>query len=160
MLKEVVSAPLELRASDALDYLAVQGVARAVEHHDALEYWKSTPYVLNFLDDGYKLKSALRETLETGDGRMTIARALSVSPTATLRWEDVHGYREVEPGNPRMRALVRDFLDAGAHKLLWIPPSMPYYAPRRRLRRLRGRPVSPSGWCSRHGGSCRAPSPA
>jgi hypothetical protein len=128
MLKEVAATPLELRASDALDYVAVQGVARAVEQHDALDYWKSTPYVLNFLDDSYKLKSELRQRLETADGRSQIARALSVSPTATLRWEDVHAYREVEPGNPRMRALVRDFLDAGAHRLLWIPPSMPYYA--------------------------------
>ena len=80
MLKEVPAAPLELRASDALDYLAVQNVARAVEHHDAIDYWKSTPYVLNFLDEGYKLKSELRKMLETVEGRMTVARALSASP--------------------------------------------------------------------------------
>lgn len=128
MLVEVLSGPLELRARDALDYLAVQGVARAVEQHDAMEYWKSTPYVLNFLDDDYKLKSEVRKALEGAEGRMAIARALAVSPTATLRWDDVHRYGEVEPGNPRLRALVRDLLDAGAHRLLWIPPSMPYYA--------------------------------
>ena len=129
MLKEVVSAPLELRASDALDYLALQGVARELEQQDTLEYWKSTPYALNFLDEGYKLKSELREMLKTGEGCMKVARVLAVSPTATLRWEDVRHYREVEPGNPRMRALVRDILgDAGAPPLLWIPPSLPYYA--------------------------------
>jgi hypothetical protein len=129
MLKEVVAAPLELRASDALDYLALQRIAREVDQQDTIEYWKSTPYALNFLDEGYKLKSELRKMLDTGEGRMKVARGLSVSPTAMLPWEDVHRYREVEPGNPRMRALVRDLLDdVGAHRLLWIPPSMPYYA--------------------------------
>jgi hypothetical protein len=57
-----------------------------------------------------------------------VARALSASTTATLRWDDVHRYAEIDPGNPRMRALVTDLFDAGAHQLLWIPPSMPYYA--------------------------------
>jgi len=128
MLAEPVSAPLELRASDALDYLVAQGVARAVDQHDAIEYWKSTPYLLNFLDDGYKLKSELRKLLDTGNGRMAIARCLSASATATLSWDDVHKYGVIEAGNPRMRALMSEYLDKGAHKLLWMPPSMPYYA--------------------------------
>lgn len=130
MLKEVASEPLALRCTDALDYLAVQNVARAVKTHDAMEYWKSSPYVLNFLDDGYKLKTELRKTLDSGEGRQNVARALAVSPTVTLDWSQVQGYQQVEPGNPRMRAFVRDMLDNGAHQLLWIPPSMPYYAPR------------------------------
>jgi hypothetical protein len=128
MLHEVLSAPLALRESDALDYVALQAVTRVVGQSDAIEYWKSSPYVLNFLDEGYKLKSELRKKLESGDGRMAIAKALSASSTATLKWEDIHRYAEIDPGNPRMRALVADLLDTGAHHLLWIPPSMPYYA--------------------------------
>lgn len=129
MLVEVPpSVPLELQARDALDYVAVQNVARAVKQHDVMDYWKSSPYALNFLDDDYKLKREVKKALETGDGRMSIAKALSVSPTATLSWDEVHRYRAVEMGNPRMRGLVHELLDAGAHQLLWIPPAMPYYA--------------------------------
>ncbi|WP_437329971.1 helicase-related protein [Sorangium sp. So ce381] len=128
MLVEVPGAPLELRSSDVLDYLAVQAVSRVVGQQDAIEYWKSAPYVLSFLDEGYKLKTELRKALDAGDQRMPVARALSLSPTATLPWDKVHGYKEVEPGNPRMRALVDELLGTGAHRLLWIPPAMPYYA--------------------------------
>ncbi|WP_437878427.1 helicase-related protein [Sorangium sp. So ce513] len=128
MLVEVPGAPPELRSSDVLDYLAVSAVSRVVGQQDTIEYWKSAPYVLSFLDEGYKLKTELRKALDAGDQRMRIASALSVSPTATLPWDKVHGYKEVEPGNPRMRALVNEFLGTGAHRLLWIPPAMPYYA--------------------------------
>jgi hypothetical protein len=127
MLK-VVGAPLELRTSDVLDYHALQNVARIVDHHDTMEFWKSAPYALNFLDDEYKLKAELRELLDKGEGRMKVARALAPSSTATLPWDAVYHYREVDAGNPRMRALVRDVVETGAHRLLWVPPAMPYYA--------------------------------
>jgi hypothetical protein len=128
MLREVPTAPLALRPTDVLDYLAVEAVSRVVGQRDCIEYWKSAPYVLNFLDDGYKLKTELRKALEVADQRMKVAQALSVSPTATLPWNRIHRYHEVDPGNPRMRAFVDDFLGGNAHRLLWIPPAMPYYA--------------------------------
>jgi hypothetical protein len=33
----------------------------------------------------------------------------------------------MDPGNARLRNLVHDILDSGAWRLLWIPPSWPYY---------------------------------
>lgn len=128
MLREVTGAPLELSSRDVLDYLAVQSVARAVDQPDAMEYWKSAPYALSFLDDAYKLKSELRDAIDDGEQRMKIARALAVSPGATLPWERVHAYEEVDGGNARMRAVLRELVDSGAYRLLWIPPSMPCYA--------------------------------
>lgn len=128
MLREVAAAPLELSSADVRDYLAVQAVARAVDQPDCIEYWKSAPYALSFLDEGYKLKSEIRAALEVGEGRMKVARALSISPGSALPWDKIEGYDEVGGGNPRMRALLRDYVDVGAYRLLWIPPSMPYYA--------------------------------
>ncbi len=128
MLREVTAAPLALTAQDVLDYLAVQSVARTVEQPDAIEYWKSSPYVLSFLDEGYKLKTELRAAVDDGAKRAKVAKALSVSPGATLPWDKVHDYEEVDGGNPRMRVLLRELGGGGAYRLLWIPPSMPYYA--------------------------------
>ena len=129
MLKEVPasSSSCTLSANDVLDFVAVQRVARELGQSDATEYWKSAPYVLNFLDDGYKLKTELREALETADSRQRVARALSASSTATLRWDQVSSYAALDPGNARMRWLVQDIIESGAYRLLWVPPSLPYY---------------------------------
>ena len=48
---------------------------------------------------------------------------------ALLSREDVSAYRELDPGNARLRNLVHDMLDSEAWRLLWIPPSWPYYEP-------------------------------
>jgi len=131
MLKEVASSAAKLTRDDALGYLALQKVARLCDHHDTLEYWKSTPYALNFMDDGYKLKSTLLKRSEDGQARLELAQALAAPGNLRLPWAHVERYAEIDPGNARMRELVAQTLGCGAHRLLWLPPSLPYY-------RLRG----------------------
>ncbi|WP_224366315.1 helicase-related protein [Hyalangium versicolor] len=131
MLQEIPSQGASLTRDDALGYLSLQKVARLCDHHDTLEYWKSTPYALSFMDDGYKLKRELRARSEDGPSRFELARALTGPGNLRLPWADIERYTAIDPGNARMRELVEQTLGRGAHRLLWLPPALPYY-------RLRG----------------------
>jgi hypothetical protein len=128
MLHEVIAAPSPMQSGDFLDYVALQRVARVVEQEDdTLEFWKSAPFLLNFMDGGYKLKRDTDAAIDSVERRGAIAKALSNSQGCILSWAEVERYGTIEIGNARLRALVRDVLDTGAWRLLWIPPSLPHY---------------------------------
>ncbi len=46
---------------------------------------------------------------------------------ALLSWRDIERYRSVDPGNPRLRQLQEEMIESKAWRLLWLPPSLPYY---------------------------------
>src|SRR3712207_7155699 len=50
-------------------------------------------------------------------------------PYTTLFRSRVASYGEVDPGNARMRSLLSNTVRRGAWRLLWVPPSLDYYAP-------------------------------
>lgn len=56
-------------------------------------------------------------------------RVLSGDTGTLLSRDDVSAYRQLDPGNARIRNLVRDMLDSEAWRLLWMPPSWQYHAP-------------------------------
>jgi hypothetical protein len=126
MLREVPASRSGLEAQDLTGYVSIQRVARVLGQGDVLEYWKSAPYLLNFMDS-YKLKKAFQATVETGDGNTELAGLLSEGDNVLLPWEHVSRYAAVDPGNSRLRGLLADTVDAGAWRLLWMPPAMPYY---------------------------------
>jgi len=126
MLVEVPATANRLEPEDLASYLGLQAVARALDQGDTLEYWKSAPYLLNFMDE-YQLKRALEKELEDPQRRAVLAKALAGRPGGLLAWRDVVQYVELDPGNARLRALIAATLDAGAWRLLWVPPVLPYY---------------------------------
>jgi hypothetical protein len=113
---------LHLQTPELESFTAVDALARDLVAGDVLEYWKSAPYLLNFMD-GYKLVRSLERAV--GD-RPRLGEQL-VGAQRLLRWEDVERYRAIESDNPRLRALIADLVEAEAWRLLWIPPSLPYY---------------------------------
>jgi hypothetical protein len=115
---------LDLQTAELESFTAVDALSRDLDTGDVLEYWKSAPYLLNFMDD-YKLV----RTLERAVGARPRARTTDLVGTQrVLRWDDVERYQAVDSENPRLRALISDLVDAEAWRLLWIPPSLPYYA--------------------------------
>lgn len=127
MLETHHGAPLELTAGDLAQYLAVDRVARRLDAPDALEYWKSAPYLLNFMED-YKLKRKFVDALDDPVLAGDLAGCLA-DGGGLLSWDDVRRYDEVDPGNARLRQLSADTVGRGAWQLLWVPPSLPYYRP-------------------------------
>jgi hypothetical protein len=122
------STPESVRAEDLFQARLVDGVARAVGARDPVEFWKSAPYLLNFMREGYDLKDRLRRAAPNPGP--DLVEALKANRNALLPKRTVQRYRPIEPANGRLRALIRDTVDAGLWRLLWLPPSLPYLEPR------------------------------
>lgn len=126
MMSEVPSAGLQLTADDVQDFLAIQEIGREVGQPQVLEYWKSAPYLLSFMDD-YKLKTEVVARLDMSPEN-GLAELLAGSGRVSLSWEEVEAYTRLDPANARLRSLL-EWMELGeAWKLLWLPPSLPYYA--------------------------------
>ncbi len=113
-----------LHARDIRAFLGSQKIATALDQGDVVEYWKSAPYLFNFMDD-YALKRAFKEAPEQRD----MVRIVREFPEAFLDLENARNYLPLEPANPRLRELLGHTLDRGMWRLLWIPPSLSYYKP-------------------------------
>ena len=126
MLREVPCAGLQLTAGDVRDFLALDKIGREVRQPQVLEYWKSAPYLLSFMDD-YKLKTEVVASLESSSDN-GLAKLLTNSGRAFLSWDEVEAYAQIDPANARLRSLFEWMERGEAWKLLWLPPSLPYYA--------------------------------
>lgn len=129
MLAEVKQMRPQLTASDVEQYLGLQGVVRSLESDEVLEYWKSAPYLLNFMDD-YHLKRTLRDESLSERQTAKFVDAMRAAKAGLLRADLIEKYGKLDPGNARLRALHDDVIERDAWRLLWIPPSLPYYEPR------------------------------
>ena len=121
MLDET-EAPTAVSPDDLRAYVRIGGLAEVVAHHEPTEYWKSAPYLVNFME-AYKLKQAIEAGAEQGlfDGE-----ALDPGP-GLLSWDDIEAYRRIDPQNARLRWLLDDLERRRAFELLWVPASMRYY---------------------------------
>ena len=126
MLAETPCGNVKLEPQDLQAYLALQAVARLLGQQDTLEYWKSAPYLLNFMDN-YELKRSFNQALNHSQQQASLAKALTASSHLLLSKQEFSTYAKLDPCNARLRGLLADTLDIGAWKLLWIPPSLPYY---------------------------------
>jgi hypothetical protein len=126
MLKEVACPNVSVAERDVEAFLVLQRLARAIQVADVTEYWKSAPYLLNFMDD-YDLKRDFESRVKSGRLSPEGVDALTAECTVFLSKDDVSAYREMDPGNARLRHLVQDTLGKDAWQWLWMPPSWPYY---------------------------------
>ena len=104
---------------------AVAGVARVVDAPEVVEYWKSAPYLLNFMRD-FALKRAIRSY----DGKecpAPLLDAIKAARRSSLTRKHVREFRPLTPPNGRMRLLMDHVFDDGLDQHLWIPPSLAYY---------------------------------
>ncbi|MGQ5263630.1 helicase-related protein [Micromonospora sp. ZYX-F-536] len=124
MLREHISLADDLEVPDVRSYVAMRRIATTLGAPMTVEYWKSAPYFLNFLD-GYQLGEKVRTAL----GGQPHPEVPALLASAQLLDGDVISRREpVDLGNGRLRQLAADTVDRGWWQLLWLPPSMPYYA--------------------------------
>ena len=138
MLVQVPSSGVRLEARDLASYVALEKVSgllsglsegRGTAGADLLEYWKTAPYLLNFMEArNYKLKQTFQDMLGMVSARASLASTLAGPEGLLFPWNEWSSYREIDPQNARLRALLADTVGAGAWRLLWVPPSLPYYA--------------------------------
>ncbi len=125
MLTSMPMAGLRLASSDLQGYVAHPRLAEVLRVNDVVEYWKSGPYLLNFMED-YQLSRSLRQRLDvpSQDG---LAAALDDLSPYMLSTEEIRKYATIDPQNARLRSLLADTIDGDLWQLLWLPPSLPYY---------------------------------
>jgi hypothetical protein len=111
---------------DLFDARAAADVAKAVGAPDLVEYWKSSPYLLQFMKD-YEVRRKLQAALTAGQvdigPKVARAAAFHVSQAWVARW------KAVDPANARLRALADATIGQGMWRLLWMPPALPYLEP-------------------------------
>jgi hypothetical protein len=123
MLAEI-AVPMQLQSKDVETYSTAQRVAEHLGARDVLEYWKSVPYLLNFLE-GYKIRDQLRLAVEDADLSAKVASAIVHYPEHLLSPSAVRNLEAVSLPNARIRALRAETVGAGAWRMLWVPPEMP-----------------------------------
>ena len=110
-----------------LDHAATADrAARAVEAREPIEYWKSSPYLLNFLKH-YEIRRRIDEVADAPPEELV--EALRKADGHTLENGIFEEYQTVDPACARMRVLFSDTLKKGMWKLLWMPTSLPYSKP-------------------------------
>ena len=118
------SMPMVIKPTDLREAAAVSEVARALDAPEITEYWKSAPYLLNFMRD-YALKRLLKDNLDRPTQHLR--EALARAEASMLDRGRLDNYEPLEPANGRMRGVMDEVFGDELHQHLWVPPSLPYY---------------------------------
>ena len=110
-------------SSDVRQYLAADALFRAVGDGDPMPFWKSAPYLAHFMS-GYKFNNLLDQAISTPD---RIVDALKRYDSAFLKAATLRSWGSIDPGNAKLRELVSELIDEGLWRLLWMPPTLPYW---------------------------------
>jgi hypothetical protein len=133
------SAHVALEPDDVAAYVAFQRAVNAaadgkLRHRETVEYWKSAPYLVNFMR-GYRVKQVL---LEAKPKRAQAAlQPVAKTKAAHVNWPAVEKYKPVPMPNARGRHLTDLVLSKSQWRALWVPPTLPPYELQGSLR---GRP--------------------
>lgn len=118
--------------SEIESFIALEQLARSLKEStkgsvgmDVMMLYKSAPWCLSFLS-GYQLREHLRNYRHVP----AVRAALKQSTAAWLPYEKLHHYKlDLNKDVPctRFKQVLDTVVPPGAEKLLWVPPSMPYY---------------------------------
>ncbi|WP_022919745.1 DEAD/DEAH box helicase [Ruania albidiflava] len=120
--------PMRLERADLDGWLATQAIAERVDSYDPFEFWRSAPYTVNLMDQGYKFQRDFLTMADENDAQL--AEVLRTNRGALLDWSRMSQHRPVDPANGKLRAFLANFAEHEAWWLAWVPPSLPYLQPR------------------------------
>ena len=122
MLQEISPPNVPLREQDVRAYLGAQSIADLIEEGDVVEYWKSSPYLFNFMDD-YKLKKSFK----AWEQERALIELVRKHGDCFIDAARLANYQHVDPSNARLRGLIDETVGRGMWRLLWLPPSLRHY---------------------------------
>lgn len=135
---EEVPVSVDLEGDDLIDVDILQKLAKTTQSRDPTEFWKSAPYLLNFMH-GYSLLSQIERARDARNGRTALVRSLLNSASSrAIKASDLKSYKELPARNGRLRAIFRYAFDGkdrseevtGKSALagrVWLPPALPYH---------------------------------
>ena len=120
MLSEVLKV-IEVEQLDIEGYLAAERLAERLQSPGVVELWKTAPWIAN-IGDNYKVTDRLGQRVERDRSKFIW------NDPSLLDINAVSSFAEIPIPSPRLRWLIRRTVGAGWHRLVWMPPSRPYYA--------------------------------
>lgn len=129
--------PLHVSTGDIQNFIATDNVVRFLNDtddtaktqlHAPVEFCKSAPFPLSFLDD-YKLKKHLRSRRTD----QAVQKELRVNAGAWINHRHVNRYKlDLEDNgtpaaNAKLNQVLSEVLEKDGERLLWVPPSLPCY---------------------------------
>ncbi len=137
MVQSVLKAkPLTLQRQDIEDFVVLDRITQRLnEEHSAqlstpIEYVKSSPFSLSFLDN-YQHRKKLEQCVRHDK---VLKKLLKQTEHAWVNLKRIENYQPVIPvrstklPNAKLRLLLDETIENGGWKLLWIPPTLNYYA--------------------------------
>jgi len=124
MLEEYHKQLESIKTKDLISFVDIDRLSRSLDVGDQVEYWKSAPYLLNFMDN-YKLKREFEKIIETTPE--VIIESLKSSLPNMIQWDEIQNYHDIDLANARLRYLFDNTVGTGNWRQLWLNPSLPYY---------------------------------
>ena len=121
MLRSMPVPELAPTAADIATFAQMDQLSLHLGAPNVMEIWKSSPYLLNFMED-YKLSHSFREHLKAGD---EVARRAVNAGHGFLPEGAIDRYESIDLANPKVRALMAHLERHHAFELLWLPPALP-----------------------------------
>lgn len=121
---------LKISQNDIRAYIQAQKVLDILNETDSLcsafpiDYAKSCPFLLSYMNK-YKFKEVLKTDLSRLRKNGKIAEINQ--PLLWLTKDFIDDYSDIHGFNARLDSLLDIVFAKKAEKLLWVPPSMPYY---------------------------------
>lgn len=110
------------------DILAFTRLSKALEKLKVptkvpYEFVKSSPYLMSFMDN-YQLKKLIEKRTGTQTAKEVLKGNL-----LWLKKHEINDYKAIPETHAKFECLRKYAFENHAERLLWIPPSMPYYEP-------------------------------
>ena len=119
-----VHVPLEVLEQDIRSYVQAQELLDQIgaNYHVPIDYIKSTPYLMSFMRD-YQLK----RNVENYFKKHPLEIRKINKDSFWLKKRNLDRYDKIPNNNARLERVMNSVLERGVEKLLWMPPSRPYY---------------------------------
>ena len=119
-----VKKPLTVIKEDIESFRQAQKLLDSININSnvPIDYIKSTPYIMSFMKE-YQLKKKIENYFKNHPQEINKMN----KTTFWLSKTKIDNYDEIPYNNARLDNLMKYVLKDNAEKLLWIPPSMPYY---------------------------------
>ena len=119
--------PAEVEGYVGIDLIgqALQAATRGASTSDIMQFHKAAPWCLSFLGD-YQL----RKQLEKSRSKPAVQQAISRARSAWLskgKFESFEMDLARDTPHFKFRALLDVVMNANSERMLWMPPSLPYY---------------------------------
>lgn len=119
-----VKDPVSITEQDVRSFLDVQNVLEyaGLPYNTPIDYIKSAPYLFSFMKD-YQLKRDIERYFKRHPDEVGRAKGKNL-------WIDrriIDRYEKIPSNNARLEDLISKVFQQNAEKLLWVPPSRPYY---------------------------------